>query len=319
LTPAGQELLLEHAERARVVPCFQQFRPCSPDHGQDADLPVREICAVVQHACCLSCQVLRQTLRLNGCQHFMGQPEVGRRGPGCPMLLQRGVAHQLQPGSDPVGVRCLYRGRRFYIPDEKERHFPILAAENQEPVWHKPFQTTSHFIAITTPVDELERVQCAVCAEGVLLVMPPGIGSQLASAGTGDPPPSRLMQLILMLDLAGRPHEDPVRSVQQARYQAPVRGSGHADTRVSGRNIKGSLAPWAVVILASLVAAREAIARRNINRFLALWGDCSISVASFTALPEKYGDDLRSEEHTSELQSRFDLVCRLLLEKKKKH
>src|SRR5207249_12286907 len=28
--------------------------------------------------------------------------------------------------------------------------------------------------------------------------------------------------------------------------------------------------------------------------------------------------DGRSEEHTSELQSRFDLVCRLLLEKKKK-
>src|SRR5216683_6110014 len=27
----------------------------------------------------------------------------------------------------------------------------------------------------------------------------------------------------------------------------------------------------------------------------------------------------RSEEHTSELQSRSDLVCRLLLEKKKKH
>src|SRR5438067_7452004 len=28
-------------------------------------------------------------------------------------------------------------------------------------------------------------------------------------------------------------------------------------------------------------------------------------------------EDARSEEHTSELQSRFDLVCRLLLEKKK--
>src|SRR3982751_7006518 len=28
--------------------------------------------------------------------------------------------------------------------------------------------------------------------------------------------------------------------------------------------------------------------------------------------------DLRSEEHTSELQSRSDLVCRLLLEKKKR-
>src|SRR5438874_5947185 len=31
------------------------------------------------------------------------------------------------------------------------------------------------------------------------------------------------------------------------------------------------------------------------------------------------GDVERSEEHTSELQSRRDLVCRLLLEKKKQH
>src|SRR5438067_3509467 len=30
------------------------------------------------------------------------------------------------------------------------------------------------------------------------------------------------------------------------------------------------------------------------------------------------GQEDRSEEHTSELQSRFDLVCRLLLEKKKR-
>src|SRR5438309_3357125 len=29
------------------------------------------------------------------------------------------------------------------------------------------------------------------------------------------------------------------------------------------------------------------------------------------------GNDVRSEEHTSELQSQFHLVCRLLLEKKK--
>src|SRR5699024_11865434 len=33
---------------------------------------------------------------------------------------------------------------------------------------------------------------------------------------------------------------------------------------------------------------------------------------------QEWGKDDRSEEHTSELQSRFDLVCRLLLEKKKK-
>src|SRR2546428_14173111 len=31
----------------------------------------------------------------------------------------------------------------------------------------------------------------------------------------------------------------------------------------------------------------------------------------------QHRDDVRSEEHTSELQSRSDLVCRLLLEKKK--
>src|SRR5699024_12129943 len=35
-------------------------------------------------------------------------------------------------------------------------------------------------------------------------------------------------------------------------------------------------------------------------------------------VPATYASTDRSEEHTSELQSRFDLVCRLLLEKKKK-
>src|SRR5438067_9194498 len=36
------------------------------------------------------------------------------------------------------------------------------------------------------------------------------------------------------------------------------------------------------------------------------------------SLSRSDGRPKRSEEHTSELQSRFDLVCRLLLEKKKK-
>src|SRR5258707_11635008 len=35
-----------------------------------------------------------------------------------------------------------------------------------------------------------------------------------------------------------------------------------------------------------------------------------------TTLPNIYDDEQRSEEHTSELQSRQYLVCRLLLEKK---
>src|SRR5438105_8700450 len=37
-----------------------------------------------------------------------------------------------------------------------------------------------------------------------------------------------------------------------------------------------------------------------------------------TCAPPTGSRQLRSEEHTSELQSRVDLVCRLLLEKKKK-
>src|SRR5699024_11254446 len=44
--------------------------------------------------------------------------------------------------------------------------------------------------------------------------------------------------------------------------------------------------------------------------------------ADLIELCESVSDDsvkVRSEEHTSELQSRFDLVCRLLLEKKKEN
>src|SRR5699024_12724861 len=46
---------------------------------------------------------------------------------------------------------------------------------------------------------------------------------------------------------------------------------------------------------------------------------CTVeSVASHTLYEKSHPYSVRSEEHTSELQSRFDLVCRLLLEKKKK-
>src|SRR5207249_7317000 len=43
----------------------------------------------------------------------------------------------------------------------------------------------------------------------------------------------------------------------------------------------------------------------------------AVESSSSRALPARL-PQWRSEEHTSELQSRFDLVCRLLLEKKKK-
>src|SRR5438132_10441947 len=46
----------------------------------------------------------------------------------------------------------------------------------------------------------------------------------------------------------------------------------------------------------------------------------TVGLPGFTAIPWNRSSpiDRRSEEHTSELQSHSDLVCRLLLEKKKK-
>src|SRR5688572_31669157 len=49
-------------------------------------------------------------------------------------------------------------------------------------------------------------------------------------------------------------------------------------------------------------------------------GDAEVGRALITrrAAPSKFTREQRSEEHTSELQSQSNLVCRLLLEKKKK-
>src|SRR5687768_18621112 len=54
-----------------------------------------------------------------------------------------------------------------------------------------------------------------------------------------------------------------------------------------------------------------------ISAFLPMWLSASPSPTVVVVLPSPGG--VRSEEHTSELQSRLHLVCRLLLEKKKKN
>src|SRR5438105_6960073 len=64
----------------------------------------------------------------------------------------------------------------------------------------------------------------------------------------------------------------------------------------------------AILLVSNLVDSRTGLMLRGMR-------DSSAATASL-------GVDLqwlRSEEHTSELQSRVDLVCRLLLEKKKKN
>src|SRR2546422_8620633 len=54
-----------------------------------------------------------------------------------------------------------------------------------------------------------------------------------------------------------------------------------------------------------------------------VWGVLILLMAAATDWADGYlarrHEQDRSEEHTSELQSRLHLVCRLLLEKKKKH
>src|SRR5690349_24147674 len=51
------------------------------------------------------------------------------------------------------------------------------------------------------------------------------------------------------------------------------------------------------------------------------WTNCNVGATCWTTRRPRRSNarsSTRSEEHTSELQSRRDLVCRLLLEKKKK-
>src|SRR5690606_41402592 len=72
--------------------------------------------------------------------------------------------------------------------------------------------------------------------------------------------------------------------------------------------------------LARLLAEeRAARGTRRGRRALSVWGQAVLVLRWFRdATPvARLAADARSEEHTSELQSRENLVCRLLLEKKK--
>src|SRR5438067_4488610 len=71
-------------------------------------------------------------------------------------------------------------------------------------------------------------------------------------------------------------------------------------------------------------SAPSALSKMALQRNVPVFGSIWLSmvrrrpVASFVVLSRLHASTgkLRSEEHTSELQSRFDLVCRLLLDKK---
>src|SRR5437867_7000781 len=73
---------------------------------------------------------------------------------------------------------------------------------------------------------------------------------------------------------------------------------------------RSTLFPYTTLFRSQLDIAAETIGQ-NAPTEVALVGDGK-------AIVGQLNQALRSEEHTSELQSPYDLVCRLLLEKKKK-
>src|SRR5207249_5918940 len=75
--------------------------------------------------------------------------------------------------------------------------------------------------------------------------------------------------------------------------------------RPSRHDLRFELQPLSVCEDAQAAAWPPMVVRRDFGR--------SFHLGQYAAVP---GERLRSEEHTSELQSRFELVCRLLLEKK---
>src|SRR5260370_28700132 len=78
---------------------------------------------------------------------------------------------------------------------------------------------------------------------------------------------------------------------------------------------RSTLFPYTTLFRSEQAALAHVVSDRSRTEVFA-WYTLAGSVA--TATGEYFGPRPRSEEHTSELQSHLNLVCRLLLEKKKR-
>src|SRR2546426_10346196 len=101
---------------------------------------------------------------------------------------------------------------------------------------------------------------------------------------------------------------------------APESLPGTTDRRVAG--LLTLLAENATIIISGARIAKEiGVSRSTVWRWMERLRGLGVKVKGQPATGyflEQVPDILRSEEHTSELQSPCNLVCRLLLEKKKK-
>src|SRR2546422_6499272 len=91
--------------------------------------------------------------------------------------------------------------------------------------------------------------------------------------------------------------------------------SGARTTLTPSERSAASYRSWSAIALATLMGSRG----RWVSSHSASLGLTARVTAMSTrsTAPRPGGEMLRSEEHTSELQSRLHLVCRLLLEKQK--
>src|SRR2546422_4630838 len=121
-------------------------------------------------------------------------------------------------------------------------------------------------------------------------------------------------------------------TVASAQYTAPAKKGGIKLSDVAGTwDVKSMMGPKDSVVVTSVVTAtadRKGWTIKLANRdpipvrVVAVGGDSVVMDAgpyeSILRPGQMVTTHQRSEEHTSELQSRLHLVCRLLLEKKKK-
>src|SRR5206468_4359972 len=99
------------------------------------------------------------------------------------------------------------------------------------------------------------------------------------------------------------------------RRERDLLGAQPAGARRRPRSVTRRLRHWSLVLLPALAGcATHADFVQQDRQLRALVQENRRQLEQVQREVERLRGDLRSEEHTSELQSRSDLVCRLLLE-----